>query len=68
MARSKPLDVVRDHAVKELGMVPALHRELAAKGEIKEPGGLAHRFVLRNRISETPGNKPAMIVAQRGAL
>ena len=49
-------------------MVPALHGELAAKGEIKEPGGLAHRFVLRNRIGETRRNKGAMIVAQRGAL
>jgi hypothetical protein len=68
LARSKPLDVVRDHAVKELGMVPALHGELAAKGEIREAGGLTHRLVLRHRVGETHRNKGAMILAQRGAL
>jgi hypothetical protein len=49
-------------------MVPALHGELSTKGEIKEPGGLAHRLVLRNGIGKTRRNKGAVIIAQRAAL
>ena len=68
LARLEPLDVVRNHAVEKLGVVAALHGELAAKGEIKQPGSFPHRLVLRHSIGEMRGNEGAVIFAQRGAL